>query len=122
MSLRFFADHCVPNSVSQALRDSGHEVLRVSEQISVDSPDQAVISEAQELNAILVSLNADFGDIVTYPPENYNGIITLQVRNHPEVIPHLLTRLKGYISVNPRMSDYKGKLLLVEAHRIRTRE
>jgi hypothetical protein len=34
-----------------------------------------VISEAQELDAILISLNGDFADIVTYPPEKYKGII-----------------------------------------------
>jgi len=81
-----------------------------------------VISKAQELDSILVSLNGDFADIVTYPPTSYKGIIALQVRNHPEITPQLMARLKGYLSAHPSMSHYKGKLLLVEVHRIRIRK
>jgi predicted nuclease of predicted toxin-antitoxin system len=105
----------------QTLDDAGHEVLRLRDHIPPDSVDPVVISKAQELNAILVSLNGDFADIVTYPAENYKGIVALQVRNHPEVIPQLMIRLKDFLSVHPDMDYYKGKLLLVEAHRIRIR-
>jgi len=70
MVLRFFADHCVSNSVIQALRDAGYEVLRLKEHIPTDSPDLFVVSTAQELDAVLVSLNGDCADIVTYPPAN----------------------------------------------------
>lgn len=44
------------------------------------------------------------------------------VRNHPEIIPQLVTRLKDYLAVHPDISYYNGKLFLVEAHRIRVRE
>jgi len=86
------------------------------------SADSVVILKAQELDSILVSLNGDFADIVTYPPANYRGIIALQVGNHPEIIPQLMATLKDYLSAYPDMSHYKGKLLLVEVHRIRVRE
>ena len=43
----------------------------------------------------------------------------MQVRGHPEMLPHLVSRLKAYLSENREMSDYEGKLLLVESHRIR---
>ena len=122
MTLRFFADHCVSNFIIQALDDAGYEVLRLRDHVPPDSVDPVVISKAQELDSILVSLNGDFADIVTYPPENYSGIVALQVRNHPEVIPQLMARLKNYLSLHPDMNHYKGKLLLVEAHRIRVRE
>ncbi len=122
MSLTFFTDHCVPNSVIQVLRDAGHEVRILKEHIPRDSDDPVVIAKAQELPAILVSLNGDFSDIVTYPPSNYKGIIALQVRNHPRVIPALMQRLLDYLAAHPDMSSYEGQLLLVEAHRIRVRK
>jgi predicted nuclease of predicted toxin-antitoxin system len=122
MGLRFFADQCVPNIVLEVLGDAGHEVLRLREHIRPDSPDAAVIATAQELDAVLVSLDTDFVDIVTYPPSRYKGIIAFQVRNHPEVLPQIVSRLKAYLSEHPEMGDYQGKLLLVEAHRIRIRE
>ena len=122
MSLRFFSDHCVPAVVIRLLRDDNHEVLVIKEHIPPDSKDQTVIAKAQDLNAILVSLNGDFSDIVTYPPAAYRGIVSLQVRNHPEAIPALMNRLLAYCSVYPEMSHYLGKLLLVEVHRIRVRQ
>ncbi len=122
MSLRFFADHCISNFIVQMLRDAGYEVFRLRDYLPTDSSDSAVISKAQELNSILVSLNGDFADIVLYPPTNYKGIIALQVRNHPEIIPQLMEVLENYLSGHTDMVNYKGKLLLVEVHRIRVRE
>jgi predicted nuclease of predicted toxin-antitoxin system len=92
MSLRFFADQCISKYIIKELQNAGHEVLRLKDYISPDSSDQVVISKAQELDTILISLNGDFADIVTYPPVKYKGIFALQVRNHPEIIPHLIPK------------------------------
>lgn len=121
MSLRFFADHCVPGSVIQMLRDAGHEVLRLRDYLPTDAADGLVISKAQELDSILISLNGDFADIVTYPPGRYKGILALQLRNRPEIIPQLLERLRAYLSAHQDMEHYAGKLFVVETHRIRSR-
>ena len=88
----------------------------------IESSDPVVISKAQELKAILISLNGDFANIFNYPPADYQGIVALQVRNHPEVLPQIVSRLKDYLSANPDMVHYKGKLFLVEVHRIRIRQ
>ena len=68
MALRFLADHCVSNSTIQTLREANHEVLRLRDVLSVESSDANVIAKAQEIGAILLSLNGDFADIVNYPP------------------------------------------------------
>lgn len=86
MALRSLADHCVSNSIIRTLRDAGHEVLRLREVLPVESPERAVIAKAQEIDAILLSMNGDFADIVTYPPKQYKGIVALQVRNHAEIL------------------------------------
>ena len=122
MGFRFFADHCVSNAIMQTLRAGGHEVVRLREQLPVESPDTVVIAKAQQLDAILLSLNGDFADIVTYPPANYQGIVALQVRNHPEIIPQLMQRLQDYLSSHADREYYRGKLLVVELHRIRVRQ
>ena len=119
--LRFFADHCVPTSIARFLQECGHEVFVLRECIPKDSPDPIVIQTAQDYHAILVSLNGDFADIVTYPPENYLGIIGIQLHNHPELIPNVLKRLYVFLNEHPSMKEYAGKLFLVEAHRIRIR-
>lgn len=122
MGLRFFADHCVSNVIMQTLREAEHEVVRLREYLPVESPDTDVIAKAQQLDAILLSLNGDFADIVIYPPANYQGIIALQMRNHPEIIPQLMQRLQAYLSSHTDREHYRGKLLVVEVHRIRVRQ
>lgn len=42
MSLRFFIDHCVPNSVIQTLRDAGHTVFILKEHIQVRNHPQVI--------------------------------------------------------------------------------
>ncbi len=59
MSLKFFVDHCIPKSVSEMLRRANYDVRLLKEYIPIDSPDSKVISKAQKLGAILVSLNGD---------------------------------------------------------------
>ncbi len=122
MALRFLADHCISNTIVQTLRDGAHEVVRLRDVLPVESPDTIVIAKAQEIDAILLSMNGDFADIVRYPPKNYKGIVALQVRNHAEVLGQLMAKLKEYLRTQPTMADYEGKLLVVEVNRIRIRE
>jgi predicted nuclease of predicted toxin-antitoxin system len=122
MALRFLADHCISNRIIQILQDAKHEVLRLRDLLPVDSQDAVVIAKAQEVNAILVSLNGDFADIVTYPPRLYKGIVALQLRNHAEILPQLMENLVKYLNLQPGMEHYKGKLLVVEVGRIRIRQ
>lgn len=122
MALRFLADHCVSNYVVQTLRDAGHNVFRLQDLLSPSSSDAVVIAKAQEIDSVLVSLNGDFADIVTYPPANYKGIVALQLRNHPEILPQIMGRLIAHLRLWPTMERYHGKLLVVEVDRIRIRE
>ena len=122
MALRFLADHCVPKSIVQNLREANHEVLRLRDVLPVESSDAVVITKAQEIDAILLSLNGDFADIVNYPPKNYKGIVALQIRNHSEILPKLIGRLTAYLKAQPAMEHYRGRLLVVEVDRIRIRE
>jgi predicted nuclease of predicted toxin-antitoxin system len=122
MGLRLFTDHCISNFIIREFLKAGHEVFKLRDYIPVESSDSTVISTAQGLDSILVSLNGDFADALNYPPSNYKGIISLQVRNHPEIIPQLMIRLISYLTLHPDLESYQGKLILVEAHRIRIRQ
>jgi len=121
MSLNFLSDQCVPLEIPSYLRHHGHNVVLLREVLPIRALDPAVIGKAQELRAILISLNGDFADIVAYPPANYAGIVALQLHNHPEVIPTIMDKLVTFLSANPDQPYYQGKLLIVEPHRIRIR-
>jgi predicted nuclease of predicted toxin-antitoxin system len=121
MILKFFADHCVPNSIIKFLREQGHEVLVLRDHIPMDSPDPVVIQKAQEYEAVLLTLNGDFADLINYPPQQFKGIISIQLKNHPENIPLICEKLRAYIEENSEMANFEGKLIVVEPHRIRVR-
>ena len=121
MPLRFFADQCVSRSIMEALEAEGYEVLRLKDYLPINAPDPDVLAKAQELDAILVSLNGDFADIVSYPPSRFKGIVALQIKNHPEVTQRLMAKLTDYLSAYLEADHYTGKLFLVEVHRIRIR-
>ena len=106
----------------EILRHHGHAVTRLREVMPKGSPDEQVISRAATLDAILLSLNGDFSDIVAYPPANYAGIIAVQLHNHPEIIPHVMARLTAFLAANPAQAFYRQKLFLVEGHRVRVRQ
>lgn len=81
-----------------------------------------MIACALSIDAVLVTLNGDFADIINYPPANFGGIIALQVKNHPESLPAIVMRLLTYLGEHADRESYAGKLLLVEAHRIRIKQ
>ena len=122
MSIRILADHCVPNSITESLRHAGHDVTRLRDIMNPATDDLGVIAKAQELQAILLSLDGDFTDIISYPPSRYAGIIALQVRNHPEIIPVVMERLIAFLEERTQQEEYTGLLLIVDAVRIRIRK
>jgi|ERR1041385_5578309 predicted nuclease of predicted toxin-antitoxin system len=122
MSLAFLSDQCVPAEISNILVRNGHRVTLLRDVLPISSSDSDVIAKAQSSEAILVSLNGDFADIVDYPPSKFAGIVAIQLKNHPETIPSLMGRLINFLIENPEQDFYRGKLFLVEPHRIRIRQ
>jgi phage repressor protein C with HTH and peptisase S24 domain len=88
----------------------------------VDSSDAVVIAKAQEVEAILLSLNGDFADIVTYPPKNYKGICRASDAQPFGNSSSPVYETDAYLKLQPTMEHYRGKLLVVEVDRIRIQE
>ncbi len=95
------------------MRQQGHEVLLLQNHLPIRSPDPELIAKAQELDSLLLSLNGDFADIVTYPPANYRGIVAIQLHDHPEIIPALMAELGRFLAEHSDPDYYRGKLFLV---------
>ena len=64
LPIRFFIDHCVPDSVGDVLREAGHEVILLRERIAPDSPDPLVAAVSEMHEAVLVSLDSDFKQLL----------------------------------------------------------
>lgn len=53
----------MPDSVGRALRDAGHETVLLRDQLAPNSPDPLVAAVAEMNEAVLVSLDSDFGTL-----------------------------------------------------------
>jgi hypothetical protein len=107
--------------VIDTLRAAGCVVYLLRDHLPTDANDLAVLQKTQSLQCLLLSVNGDFTDIVKYSPRRYRGIISLQMRNHPEILPLIVDRATAYFAAHPEMNHYAGKLVLFEAHRVRIR-
>jgi predicted nuclease of predicted toxin-antitoxin system len=58
--IRFFVDHCVPESVAKVLESHGREVIRLRTKTAPDSPDSLVAAVAEANDAVLVTMDGDF--------------------------------------------------------------
>ena len=70
-------------------------------------------------NRTLLTLDVDFADINSYPPESYSGILVLRLRWQHK--PHVLDTIKQLI---PKFSSepIEKRLWIIEEDRIRIRE
>ena len=102
----------------ERLRANGHDAVAAVALSLGGASDPAVRSAAVQSGRVLVTLDADFGNIVRYPPKGTPGIIWLRL--HPpgetkieQAIDRCLAKL--------RKEDLTGKLVVVDEDKIRVR-
>jgi predicted nuclease of predicted toxin-antitoxin system len=71
-------DHCVPRKFSRLLQTWGYSTCFLTEHIAADATDSDVIALAQKLDAVLLTVDLDFANILVYPPGSYAGIIVMR--------------------------------------------
>ncbi len=65
------------------LREKGHDAIAVTEAGLSGEPDEAVRAFAIESGRVLITLDADFANILRFPPAGTPGVIRLKI--HPPV-------------------------------------
>lgn len=111
-------DENLPVDVMELFRSAGHDVESVYSENIQGCPDQVLMMKCREESRALVTLDNDFSDIITYPPDTTEGIIVLRVKEQGKdavlkVVRNLLPRLAG--------NFFPGQLWIVEEKRIRVR-
>jgi predicted nuclease of predicted toxin-antitoxin system len=76
--VRILADESVDHPIVERLRAEGHEVESVAE-ASAGLPDEAVLARANELGALLISADKDFGDLHYRRGMAHGGIVLLRL-------------------------------------------
>lgn len=111
-------DQCVPRKFARLLKEWGYEATLLQSHTKSDAPDESVIQKAQELDAVLLTVDLDFANILDYPPKDYAGIVVL--RYQPEDEAEITATLKQALKDLHRES-LRGVLVIVSTQRYRIR-
>ena len=105
-------------SVADLLRQHGHDAMTVYDQGLRGHADKDVADVCQREGRVIVTLDLDFSDIRTYPPENFPGIIVLRLidQSRPAVI-RVLQRIIPLFT----MEQLGGCLWIVDETKVRIR-
>lgn len=116
--MKFKIDENLPGEVAEMLRMAGHEASTVADQQLVGAADQDLVQACAREGRVLVTLDLDFADIGTYPPQQHPGFIVLRVYRQDR--GHVIDAFR---QVLPLLSHDAGdhQLWIVEEDRIRIR-
>jgi predicted nuclease of predicted toxin-antitoxin system len=92
----FKVDENLPGDLVLLLRDSGFDAVGVADPGLGGAKDERIAQVCLAEGRVVVSLDLDFGDIRTFPPERYPGIIVLRVDRQD--VPHVLQVFRRVIS------------------------
>lgn len=117
--MRFKIDENLPVEAATLLLEAGHDARSVLQQDLGGQTDADIASACQRERCILITLDIDFADIRTYPPEQFHGLIVLRLRRQDR--PHILDVLARLIQTF-RSEPMQRQLWIVEEDRIRIRD
>jgi predicted nuclease of predicted toxin-antitoxin system len=78
--MQFKIDENLPIEIAELLINAGHNAKTVTAQQLKGAKDPVLIDICRSEHHVLVTLDTDFSDIRSYPPEEFSGIIVLRVR------------------------------------------
>jgi predicted nuclease of predicted toxin-antitoxin system len=111
-------DHCVPRKYLRLLQSWGYEATLLTEHVAPDTTDVDVIMLAQTLDAVLLTVDLDFANILNYPPDAYAGIVVMRYEASSEDL--LVATLRQALADLYR-DPLRGVLVIIEPTRYRIR-
>lgn len=84
--MRFKTDENLPLEAAGLLRQAGRDAATILEQQMGGDPDENVASACRREDRVLVTLDLDFADLRTYPPESHPGVVVLRLGEPPPVV------------------------------------
>lgn len=112
-------DHNVPAKFMRLLNEWGYEASRLTEYLDADAADIDVIALAQTLDAVLLTIDLDFANILDYSPANYAGILVMRYQAAVEAA--VIVTLRQALDDLYR-DDLRGTLVIIEPTRYRIRK
>ena len=102
----------------ERLRKAGHDAMTAREQQLCGQPDAQIIDVCTLEKRCLITLDTDFADTLTYPPEKYAGIVLLRLPKKP-VLSDIDIAVDTVIDALNHGADIIGRLWIVRHTTIR---
>lgn len=117
---KFVIDEDMPRSTSKVLKDAGYVALDIRDHGLRGAEDHRIYHFAHENQAILITGDLGFGNLLQFPLGSHFGIIIARFPNEmntKEVNRHLVERLKELTE-----KDCRGNLIIIEPGKMRIRK
>jgi len=116
--LAFKVDENLPAEATTLLQDAGIDAVSVHDQQMVGTTDDNISEVCQAEHRAIITLDLDFADIRTYPPEDHFGLVVMRLDRQDK--PHVLEVMSRLI---PKLDEDElvGKLWIVTEKTIRIR-
>ncbi|HEY7333787.1 MAG TPA: DUF5615 family PIN-like protein [Bryobacteraceae bacterium] len=116
--MKFLLDENLSTLHAQTVRTLGHDAVSVVEAGLSGADDSMVRSAAEQHGRISITLDADFANILRFPPAKYLASCVCAFTQQQKRLSTLMLR-----SCIPRLAglDLRGKLVVVDSQKIRIR-
>jgi len=108
--LRLLLDQMLDEEVAQALRDLGHDVVRVSEVGLACADDEAILGRAVSEGRVLLTLDEHFGDWTVLPLSRHFGVV--RVKADPATSRNVLALMLPFLE-RAADSDLRNHLVIL---------
>jgi predicted nuclease of predicted toxin-antitoxin system len=119
MKLRFLVDEDLPRSTARFLGHRGYVADDVRDLGLRGAAGRQVFERAQVLEAVLLTGDGDFANILEFPPGSHAGIIVSRIPD--QYSSEALNRALLQAIEDLTAEEIRGSLIIVEAGRIRIR-
>jgi predicted nuclease of predicted toxin-antitoxin system len=116
--MKFKIDENLPIECAEILRESGFEADTVYDEGLNGNPDSIIFNVCTQERMVLITLDLDFSDIRTYPPNTHFGIIIFRLNNQSKL--KIIQKLKRVIHIMG-IELLEGCIWIVDEQRIRIR-
>ena len=120
MASHFLIDASLPRGTDMLVREAGFEATDVRD-IGMGAVDDLAIAAYAHTNQLcILSRDLDFGDIRTFPPERYAGIVVFRAPHHA-ARTIVLEMVRQLFRHHELLEKTEGCLIVVDSNQIRSR-
>lgn len=117
--MRFLLDANIPFSAKTIFAETNYQVEHVRDVHLQHASDEDIMAYAKSIEAVVVSRDLDFANILRFPPQHYCGVIVLRLDQFASAQDIKVT-LSNFIS-GIQSIQLKGCVLILEKNRWRLR-